>query len=948
MKRLFVITLSFVSLCLIACTVPQLRNRADGDIPSITAGLYEPLPFAPQVTVGTLDNGLKYVLRVNQKPEQRAELRLVVNAGSVLEDEDQQGLAHLTEHMAFNGTEHFAKQELIDYLESIGMRFGPEVNAYTSFDETVYMLTVPTDSVKIVEQAFLILEDWARAIAFEDEEIEKERGVVIEEWRLGRDADTRMYDQHYPVIFRDSRYAVRLPIGQKAVLDTFHYDTVRRFYNDWYRPQLMAVIAVGDFDKEWMEGLIKQHFSGIASKENARQREFYTVPDHDEPLVSIASDPEATYSEVSLYVKQEVKDENLHSAYRELIISNLYNGMLNERLYELVVRPDAPFLDGYSAQGRLVRTKEAYLLGAVVRDNGVEVGLEAVLAEAERVARHGFTPSELERQKASYLRYMEQAYLERDKTESSQYAEEYIRHFIYDEPIPGIEYEYAMYQHYLPSIEVEEVNRLAREWLTDRNRVILVNLPEKEGIQIPTEESLLAIFNAVEGTIIEPYEDAVSTQPLVAEIPTPSQIVDEEVLEDLGMYAWELANGIRVLLKPTDFNNDEILFTAYSDGGTSLIRDEDYMSGRLAAVVVSEGGVGPFDQIELEKQLAGKVAWVSPYIAELQEGLSGYASPRDVETLFQLIYLYFAQPRQDSIAFNAYLEQLTGALENRSASPDVAFQDTVQVTLSQYHYRRRPWSMELLEEMDLATSYAFYQDRFADASDFTFAFVGNFDPDGIRELVQTYLGGLPTAGREESWKDVGIRPPQGVITKEVYKGLEPRSLTRITINGPFEWSRPDRYQLGSMADVLSIKLREVLREDMGGTYGVSVAASPVHYPEERYSFTISFGCDPARVEELTAVVFEQLDSLKTYGTTMKYLTKVKETQLREREVNLQDNEFWLSIIETYDYHGEALEDILNYDELVEGLTLESIQNTAQRYLDLDNYVQVTLYPEDFD
>ncbi len=937
MKRLYLTTISLLSLCLVACAILQQTARPD-----------QPLPVDPQVTVGTLENGLKYIIRVNRKPEKRAELRLAVNIGSVLEDEDQQGLAHLAEHMAFNGTEHFAKQELVDYLESIGMRFGPEVNAYTSFDETVYMLKVPTDSVEMVEQGFQILEDWAHGISFENEEIEKERGVVIEEWRLGRGAEARMRDKQFPVLFKDSRYAVRLPIGQKAVLDTFHYDTIRRFYADWYRPDLMAVIAVGDFDKDWIEGLIRKHFGGILVKKDGRKRSFFPVPDHDESLVAIASDPEATGSRVSVYYKQDVKDETTHGAYRETIIRNLYNGMLNERLDELTRKPDAPFLYGFSGQGRFVRTKDVYLLGAAVKDNGIERGLEALLVEAERVARHGFTASELERQKMDLLRRMGRGYKERQKTESVQYASEYIRHFLTDEPIPGIEYEYELYKRYLPGIQVDEVNRLARERLSDRNRVILVNLPEKEGIRVPEEDALLAAFDAVEAKAIDPYHDAVSAEPLVAEAPTPAAIVAEETIEELGIHKWKLANGVRVLLKPTDFKNDQILFTAYSDGGTSLINDENYVAGMTTAAVISEGGVGAFNQIELQKRLAGKMVGVSPFIGEIQEGLSGSASPQDVETMFQLIYLYFTAPRKDSTAFLAYTEQMRGLLENKSASPNAAFQDTIQVTMSQYHHRRRPMSLELLEEMDLVKSFAFYKDRFADASDFTFVLVGNFDPDGIRPLVQTYLGGLPTLNRGESWKDVGVRPPGGVITKQLAKGMEAKSLTRIMLTGPFEWNRLNRYELGSMTQVLRIKLRETLREDLGGTYGVSVRAAPSRYPKERYRLTFNFGCAPERVQELTAVVFEQLDSLKTFGTTLKYLTKVKETQRRERETSLKENRFWLSILETYDYHGEDLLDILKYDELVDGLSLEAIRNAAQRYLSIANYVQVTLYPEGFE
>jgi len=948
MKRFYIATVALFSLCLVACAVLQPGKKPAGKGAPLTAELDQPLPFDPQVTIGTLDNGVTYIIRVNKKPEKRAELRLVVNAGSVLEDEDQQGLAHLAEHMAFNGTRHFARQELVDYLESIGMRFGPEVNAYTSFDETVYMLKVPTDSVKMVEQGFQILEDWAHGISFEAEEIDKERGVVIEEWRLGRGAEARMRDKQFPILFRDSRYAVRLPIGQMAVIDTFHYDTIKRFYSDWYRPDLIAIIAVGDFDTDWIEALIRNHFDRIPAKENPRERSLFPVPDHEETLVAIASDPEATGSRVSLYYKQEVRDETTHGAYRDMIVQRLYNGMLNKRLWELTKTPDAPFLYGFSGQGRFVRTKEVYLLSATVRDNGIERGLEALLVEAERVARHGFTAPELERQKMELLRGMERAYQERHKTESRQYAGEYIRHFLTDEPIPGIEYEYELQKRFLPGIQVEEVNRLAREWLTDHNRIILVNIPEKEGLHVPPEAALLAIFRAVETMAIDPYHDVVSAEPLVTEEPESGPIVAEKKIPQLDLHEWTLGNGVRVLLKPTDFKNDEILFSAYSDGGTSLISDEEYVAGSTSATVIREGGVGAFSQIELQKRLAGKMVLVSPYIGELKEGLGGSSSPRDMETMFQLIYLYFTAPRQDSSAFIAFKERIRGMLENKSASPEATFQDTIQVTMSQYHHRRRPWSLELLEEMDLKKSYAFYRDRFADASDFTFVFVGNFDLNEIRPLVQTYLGGLPGLKRDEFWRDVGVEPPIGVITKKLHRGMEPKSLTRIMLTGSFDWSRQNRYELGSLARVLRIKLREVLREDLSGTYGVGVWAAPSHYPDERYRLTVNFGTAPERVPELMKVVFEQIDSLKTYGTTMKYLTKVKETQRRERETNLKKNEFWLNILETYDYHGEDLLTILKYDELVDGLSLEAIRGAAQRYLVVDNFVQVTLYPEDFE
>jgi zinc protease len=904
-----------------------------------------PLPVDPNVTIGTLENGLRYYIRENPEPKERAELRLVINAGSVLEDDDQLGLAHVVEHMAFNGTEHFEKQELVDYLETIGMRFGPDINAYTSFDETVYMLMVPTDSAELVTTAFQILEDWAQRQLFDHEEIDKERGVVIEEWRLGQGAFARMRDKQWPILFKDSRYAERNVIGNKEILESFDYDVLVRFYRDWYRPDLMAVIAVGDFDKSVIEELIQKHFAGIPMPENPRERPVFPVPDHDETLFAIATDPEATMNSVNVYWKQALRDESTVGAYRQSIVENLYNRMVNTRLFELTQQADPPFLGAFSGQGRFIGSKEIYILGAGVAENGIERGLEAVLTEAERVDRYGFTESELEREKRKLLRNMEQAYAEREKTESSSYASEYVRSFLYDEPIPGVAYESELHKELVPGIQLQEVNRLAKEWIVDTNRVILVSAPEKEGVEVPSDEDLLAVFSAVGAAEITAYEDAVADVPLVARLPQPAEITFEEEIEELGVWHWELANGVRVLLKRTDFKDDEIVFRALSPGGTSLAADEDYIAAATGTSVVTQSGIGEFSLVDLRKVLAGKAVRVSPFIASTGEGMSGSASPADVETMFQLIYLYFTAPRRDEDAYLSFKSRINAFLANRSADPNTAFRDTITVTLTQHHFRTRPPSQELYEEMDLDKSLAFYRDRFADASDFTFVFVGTFDPDSLRPLIQTYLGGLPSTGREETWRDEGIMPPTGVIEKTVYRGIEPKSRTQIIFTGPFEWTRENRYAIRSLASALRIRLREVLREDMGGTYGVGVSGVGIRDPRQEYTFRISFGTAPEGLEELTAAVFQQIDSIKTFGPTQEDIDKVKEIQRRERETNLRENGYWLSQLVSYDRYGLDLRGILTYDELVDGLTAEMVQEAAQRYVRTDNYVRVSLYPE---
>ena len=930
--------------CLIlfgACATPQKAAPPQAPAPPPSPKL----PVDPNVTLGRLQNGIRYVIRENKRPENRAELRLVVNAGSILEDADQQGLAHFVEHMAFNGTRNFPKQDLVDYLESIGMRFGPDLNAYTSFDETVYMLQAPTDSALIVTQAFRILEDWASGILFEAEEIEKERGVVIEEWRLGRGAGARLRDRQFPILLKGSRYAERLPIGKKAVLDTFRHEAAKRFYREWYRPDLMSVIAVGDFETEWIEGLIQTHFGRIPALGQPRERTLYPVPGHEETLFAIATDPEATRTNVSIYYKQPVRKQDSAEAYRQNIVESLYNRMLNARLRELTKKPDAPFLFAYSSQGRFIRTSEFYLQGAVVREGGILRGLEAVLTEARRVRLHGFTQSELDREKTEALRGMERAYAERDKVRSRSFASEYIRHFLTGEPIPGIEYEYEMYREMAPGIRLTEVNRLAGEWITEHNRVVLVDGPEKQGVTIPAEEELTGVIARVNEMEIEPYEDAALARPLVETPPTPGEIVAEKQIAELDVTEWTLSNGVRVVLKPTDFKNDEVLFSAFSPGGHGLVSDRDYLAAATATSVVQEGGLGTFDAIGLEKKLAGKVVSVTPWIRELREGVGGSASLKDLETMFQLVYLTFTAPRKDPEAYQAYVERIRGSLENRSASPGAAFGDTIQVTMAQYHHRARVWSEALLDEMNLERSFEIYRDRFADASDFTFFFVGNVDLEGIRPLVKTYLGGLPATRRDETWRDAGIRPPRGVIEKTIHKGLEPKSSNRIVFTGPFEWSRKNSYNLGSAIDVLRIRLREVLREDMGGTYGVGVGLSTSRYPEQRYSIRISFGCAPDSVDQLTRAVFAQIDSLKQFGASDTNIEKVQEADRRAREAALKENGFWRRTLSSNYWLGLDPVSILKYDDLVDGLTSDIVREAARKHFDMGNYARFVLYPE---
>ncbi len=923
-----------------------LSTPAAAQRPAAPPSIQDRIPVDSAVTIGRLPNGLRYYIRENHRPAKRAELRLVVNAGSILEDPDQSGLAHFVEHMAFNGTVHFPKQALVDYLERIGMRFGADLNASTGFDETVYQLMVPTDTAEILAQGIRILEDWAHGVSFNTSEIRKERGVVIEEWRLGQGARMRMLHRQYPILFRGSRYAARLPIGTKESLETFKPEALRRFYRDWYRPDLMAVIAVGDFDPHEVERLIRQHFAAIPARKAARPRNRYGVPLRDSAAVAVATDKEATRASVALqFFRGGVRPTGTVPAYRESLVDRLYSQILGERLGELTRRPNPPFLDAGGGTGRLVREAETFSLGGIVSDTGIRRGLEAVLTEVERVERHGFTEPELARAKRELLRGLERAYAERDKAESKQFVDEYIRHFLTGEPIPAIRRELELAKQLLGSITLDDVTRTARGWLGLKDRVLLVSAPDKAGVKVPAGDALLALFDTVRRADVPPYQETVSDAPLVSADLPEAAIIQEAHDSGVNTTTWTLANGVQVILKPTDFKADEVLFTAYSPGGSSTVPDSLFTAAQVATTVVGAGGLGRLSAVELQKKLAGIVAHVAPFINTYEEGLSGDASPQDLRTLFELIYLNFTAPRADSAAFQALRANWRAALANRGASPAAAFQDTLQAILAQHHLRSRPFTVAQVDSLDLREALSVYGDRFSDASDFTFVVVGSFTLDTIRPLVRRYLGNLPTTHRGEVAVDLGIAPPRGVVRREVRKGIEPKSQTELVFTGVLDDTPAGRFALSSLAQVLGIKLRERLREELGGTYGVSVEAAAAREPRLRSTLRISFASAPDRVEELVAAVFAEIDSLRRDGAGEKELVKVRGTDLREGETDLRDNAFWLQLLAEADRADEAPSAWLDLQGQLDQLTGESVRQAAQRYLEPSRYVRVTLVPE---
>ncbi len=923
-------------------------------VDAVVAPLDAVMPVDPSIIIGELANGMRYFIRENPYPVGRADLRLVVKVGSLLEDDDQLGIAHFVEHMSFNGTAHYEKQELIHALESFGMRFGAHINAYTSFDETVYMLTIPTDEEVIVDTAFEILEDWAGAVTFEGEEIDKERGVVIEEWRLRLGAGTRVNEIQFPILFGGSQYAVRLPIGTEESLQTFTHEAVRRFYQDWYRPDLMAIIATGDFDKNDIEQRIIDGFSSLTNPDSERPRVTYDIPEHAETLFGVATDPEMQVEQVQVFHKMPIRPQGTHGSYRRTIVENLYSSMLNRRLRELAQSPEAPFLGASASQGIFVPTREVYMIGAAVAPGGLKEGLEALFAESARIAQQGFTETEFEREKSSQLRAFERIYTEKATQASEMFVEEFQRGFLENESIPGIDYEWALYQRFMPEITLAEVNAVGASWVSSDNRVVLVTAPESSADTLPSEAELLAVLDNAGGGDMETYRDTVTDRPLLRVVPSGGSIVERTEYPEVGVTEWKLGNGATVVLMPTEFRQDQVLFRAVSPGGTSLADDDGHIAALTAVRMISASGYGSFSPREITNMLSDKVVDVSPRLDQLWEGFTGVASPRDLQTLFELLYLKFNFPRADEMTFGLITDQMRAGFTNDVKSPEEVLQDETRRTLTQDHFRRRSLSLEIIDEMDIDKSYDFFIDRFEDASDFTFVFVGNFDFETIEPLVLDYIGTLPSTGREESWVDEGVYYPTGVIDKTVYAGLEPKSLTNIwftgvppeTADGVSDDEQASRTRaMGAMTTILEVRLREVLREDLGGTYGVRVSGQISRIPHPEYSLSISFGSDPERVEELVAFVYAEIEKFKESGPTEQEVANVKAQRRRSYETNSRENGYWLRrLVSTYQGDGDP-SDLDGYLESLDTITLESVHEAVNTYFDFGNLVRITLMPE---
>lgn len=908
--------------------------------------LNTPIVLDPAVRTGTLPNGMTYFIRRNGWPEKRVSFRLAVNAGSILEDDDQQGMAHFLEHMVFNGSGHFKPGELVKFMESIGARFGPHVNAYTSFDETVYMLDLASDQDSLLTRGLDAISDYAGRATLTDTEIDKERGVVLDEWRRGLGAMRRIRDRQFPVIFHGSRYADRLPIGQPEIVEKGSADRIRAFYRKWYRPDYMAIVAVGDFDPGAMEQKIRAAFQDIPNPAAPLVRPEFDVPPHAETLVTIATDREASYSGAQVYFKRPHEPTTTLADYRKGLVDGLVFRMLAQRFQEVSQRPDAPFLGASAGGGGMARSLETFRLFVRTEDGRIAPGLSAAVAEIKRAVEFGFLAGELQRARDDYLSSVQQAYNERTRTENADLASEYVAWFLDREPSPGIEFEYQESNRLAPTISLDEVNAALKRMITPDNRVIAVSAPDKEGLTPPAEPAIRAAFDQGWAAAVTPWIDTVADRPLMAELPAPGTVTARREVPEIGVTVLTLSNGAEIWLKPTDFQNDEILFSASSLGGASIADPADYPAVARAAAIIGEQGIGGFKPAELEKLLSGKVVNGHPFIGNYTHGLGGDCAPRDLETALQLLYLTMTQPTDRPEAFEVLRKRWRNEAENRANDPNAVFSERVARLNSGDSYMARPLTPADVDGLDMTKAVGFYRQRYANAADFTFFFVGRFDPATLEPLVARYIGGLPSTGKKTAaFVDRGLRFPAKVVTEEVTKGLAPKSQTQWTFFADTGLDEMPIYHARMAANILRRRLRETLREELGTTYSVSAGYGNVAPLKGYGTVSVAYSGAPEKAALMADTTLAVITRLRAAGPTAEEVTSLQEQERRELETSEKQNGYWLGSLQTVNMLGYDPVRIARRRERIESLNRDVLHQAFLKYFPLDRYTRVTLMPE---
>jgi zinc protease len=904
--------------------------------PASAQDLKAPLPVDSSVRTGTLPNGLKFFIRRNPRPADRVMLRLAVQAGSVDEADDQRGLAHVLEHMAFNGTARFKPGELVSYLQSIGARFGPHVNAYTSYDETVYMLDVPTDRANALERGMDALSDFAGGMTLDPKEVDKERGVVIEEWRGRLGAGTRMQQPQIEAIFGPaSQYSKRLPIGTPESLKSFTVKRLRDFYTSNYRANRMAVIAVGDLNPDEIERMIRQRFGPLPGGRGAAPRRNFPIPPHRDTRFVTVSDREAQGTTVSVIYKGPFHALETLDDYRRSLVQSLAYQMINARFAELSRRPDAPFLAASAGSDTFGRSVEAASFGVRVKDGETEKGLAALTAEIARVRQFGFGEAELDRARRGALAQYERMYNERNNTTSEPLASELLRHYLSREAVPGIERELEYARRFLASVTTAEVSAFAREIIHDNDRVVLSSAPDRPGLAKVSQAQLQSALAAgFEG------------KTLMAKAPTPGTVASRREIPEIGVTVLTLSNGVEVWLKPSDFRADQVVFSSYARGGISAVPPDQYLNASLSSSLVGIGGVGGLSPVDLGKLLAGKIAGASAYISTYTHGVTGSATPKDLEIALQLAHLNFTSPNRDPNALGLMKSRLEASLANQAQSPGAVFGERLRAINTVNHYTSKPVRIEDVAKLDSQAMWTFYTERFSNAANFTFFFVGNFTVDDITPLLATYLGSLPSKGASDSRAaDVHLQFPASVQRETVTKGQEPRAQTVITFFSDTGLDEAQTARVRAAADIVENKLRDILREELGGTYSVGVGYSDTS-PQPGYgTTTVQFGSSPENAAKLSAAVMTEVDRLRRDGPTAADLQAVKEADKNDLAQALRQNSYWLNALQSSQILGRDPKMIPRRSERTDALTVENVHEAMRKYLPADRYTVVTLMPE---
>ena len=898
-----------------------------------------PVPFDPNVRRGKLENGLTYYIRHNEKPAQRANFYIAQKVGSILEEENQRGLAHFLEHMAFNGLEHFPKKTMLDYMERNGVKFGTNVNAWTSFEQTVYMLNnVPTTNPSLVDSCLLVLHDWSSFISLEDDEIENERGVILEEMRQGLDAQMRIYGKILPEIYPNSPYGAPMPIiGTEEVVANFDHQFLRNYYNKWYRPDLQGIIIIGDIDVNQIESRLKEMFADIPAPVDPAERVYFPVADNAEPIVSIATDPEETNYEIMMSYKHDIVPFEERGDIQYWIkgyIDELVSTMYNNRMEELTQKANPPFIFGYGYYGTFFvsNTKDAWTGLAYAKDkDGIDEALSAIVAENKRMQQYGFTASEFERAKADLMKRIENEYDERDKQETSRFFYPILSHFLTNEPLLGIENEYMLLGQIMPMLPVEAINEYAKELIREDNIVITLTAPEKEGEVLPTKDELLALYKKANEVEVEPYQETVSNEPLIATMPVKGAIESKKHDDTFDATILTLKNGVKVIYKPTNFKDDEILMSAYSFGGYSVMDQSDPYTLQQLNELAGLGGLGNFSAIDLPKVLAGKKVHVSGSVNTFTEGISGSCSVKDLETMMQLIYLSFGAPRSDEEAYQSFITRTKAMLANIESNPDVAFSDNLIFALFDNHPLRKRMKAEDYDKIDYAKALKLYADRFKDANNFVFTFVGNIDPETFEPMVEQYIGALKTKKNDEKWTANVPAITDKDVNCHYTKAMEnPKVTCYMVYNGDMEFNRKNQLTMQALSDIMDIVYTEKIREDEGGTYGVGVNGNLNNRPKESFMFLIGFNTNKEMYEKLMGIAKAELQNVANQGPRPEDLKKVKEFLIKKHAEDLESNRYWMNCIQTQDCDG--YNPMANYNEIINGITSDDVANMAKAVL----------------